>query len=99
MEFEDTHLSPLNNICTGYSRSTMLTLLSHLYAHYASILTTDLAENNRKLWENYNPEKPLKSLYINLNKCVDYATATVKPITKMKVVRINYDLVAETGKF
>ena len=47
--FEDTSLPPLKNTFTGYSGVTTLTPLSYLYAQYAQILMTDLAENNRKL--------------------------------------------------
>ena len=69
--FDDTYLSPIKNAFTGYSEATMLQLLSHLYVHYVSILATDLGKNNKKLWKYYNPDKPLKSLYTRLNKCID----------------------------
>ena len=59
----------------------------------------DLEENDRKLRETYNPDKPLKSLYVRLNECVDYVTVAGEPITEGQVVRISYSLVAETGKF
>ena len=52
---------PLKSAFTGYFVSTTTTLLSHLYAHYAKILATYLAENNRNLQETYNIDKPLKS--------------------------------------
>ena len=41
----------------------------------------DLAENDRKLQETFNPDKPLKSLYTRLNECVDYRTTVGDPIT------------------
>ena len=75
--FEDTYLSPLKNAFTGYSGATTLNLISQLYAHYVRILAIDLAENNRKLQETFNLDKPLKRLYTRLNECVDYATAEV----------------------
>ena len=53
--FEDTYLSSLKTAFTGYSGATALTLLSHLYVHYARILATDLADNDKKIWEAYNP--------------------------------------------
>ena len=65
-----------------YSIATNLTLLSHLYVHYARILATDMAKNNKNLREAYNPDDPLESLYTRLNKCVDYATAAGEPITE-----------------
>ena len=77
----------------------MLQLLNHLLVHYARILATDLAKNNKKLRESYNLEKPLESLYTRLNECMDYATAADEPIIEGQVVRIAYGLVAETGQF
>ena len=66
--FNDTYLLPLKNTFTGYSEATTLKLLSHLYTHYARISATDLAENTKKLWEAYNSDEPLKSLYTSLNE-------------------------------
>ena len=76
-----------------------MTIIRHLYAHYMRILAIDLAKNNRKLWEIYNPDEPLERLYKRLNKCVDYATVAGERITKGQVFRISYGLVTETGKF
>ena len=76
-----------------------MTIIRHLYAHYTRILATDLAKNDRKLWETYNPDEPIERLYTRLNKCVDYATTASERITEGQVVRISYDLVTETGQF
>ena len=59
----------------------------------------DLTKNDRKLWETYNPDEPIKRLYTRLNKCVDYATTAGERITEGQVVRISYGLVTETGQF
>ena len=87
------------NTSIGYSGATTLQLLSHLYAHYASILATDLADNGKKLREANNTDNPLESLYTRLNECVDYATSTGKPIIEGQIVHNSYSLVTETGKF
>ena len=97
--FEDTYLSPLKNAFTGYSRATTLSLISHLYVHYAQISATELAKNDMNLWETYNSDEPLEILHTRLNGCVDYTTAVGEPITEGQVVRISYGLVAETGQF
>ena len=73
-----------------------MNLFSQLYAHKVQILVTDLADNDRKLRENFNPDEPLESLYTRLNKCIDYATAAGEPITEGQVVCIAYGLVTET---
>ena len=76
-----------------------MTLLSNLFMHYARILATDLAKNDRKIRETYNTNDPPKSLYTRLNECVDYVSAAGKPIPEGQVVHIAYSLVVETGKF
>ena len=62
-------------------------------------MATDLTDNGKKLRQPCNPNKPLESLYIRLNKCLEYATAAGKTITEVQVVYITYDLFAETRKF
>ena len=63
------------------------------------ILATDLAKNDKKLREAYNPDDPLKSLYTRLNECVDYTTVAGDPITEGQVVCIAYSLVAGKSQF
>ena len=82
----------------GYSIATTLTLPIHLYGNYARILATDLAANNQKLSNPFNPNKLLESLYTRLNERVDYATTAGNPIAQGQVVSIEYDLVAEMGQ-
>ena len=62
-------------------------------------MATYLAENDRKLWETYNTDKPLESLYTRPNECVEYATAAGEPITEGKFFGIAYGLVSETRQF
>ena len=97
--FEDTYLSPIKHAFTGYSGTTMLLLLSNIYDHYSRILATDFADNDTKLREAFNPDNPLESLYMRLNKCIDYATVGGDPITEGQIMRIAYSLIKETGKF
>ena len=52
------------------------------------ISATDLATNDAKTQEPYNPKELLERLYTRIKKCVNYATAVVKPVTKGKIVRI-----------
>ena len=75
---------------------TKLQLIAHIYGQYTRISATDLTANYVNLWKQFNPDETLKSLYMNINKCVDYATVADKPITEGQVMRIKYGLVSET---
>ena len=52
----------------GYSAILMLQLIVHLYSHYARISTADLAPNNFKLQEPYNPKNTLERIYTRINE-------------------------------
>ena len=58
----------------------------------------DLAENYGKLWETFNLDETLGSLYTRLNEWVNYGTLASETIKEEKVVRISYGLVAEIGQ-
>ena len=45
-----------------------MTLISHLYGHYARILNMDITNNYQKLREPFNHNNRLKSLYTRLNE-------------------------------
>ena len=78
---------------------TTLQLIVQLYTHYVHISTRDLAANDAKLRELFNPAKPLKSLYTRLNDLVNYTAVAGETITNEQVIQITYGLVAETGQF
>ena len=48
--------------------TTTLKLPVNLYGHYARISTTDLAVNDVKLQEQFNPDEPLEILYMRLTE-------------------------------
>ena len=47
--FKDTYFSPINNTFTRYSAILTLQLIGTLYAQFARISATDLAESGTKL--------------------------------------------------
>ena len=46
----------------------------------------------------YNAGEPLKSLIKILNKCAEFSTAAVEPVSETQIVRITYGMVDETGQ-
>ena len=96
--FKDTYFYPLKHSFTEYSVIPTLQLIGHLCNHYARISDTDLTANYTKLLDLYNPNEPLKSLYMSLNKCIDYSTSQGKPVTIGQLFWISYGLVSDTGQ-
>ena len=62
------------------------------------MLSIDPANNKKNLRDPWNPDEPLKIIYMRLNECVEYAALAGKPITEGQVIHIAYSLVAETGQ-
>ena len=90
---ENTYLYP------PQSAIPALHLIGHFYGHYARISATDIAANNVKLREPYNPNEPLESLYMRINACNNYVKSAGNTITKGQIVQIMCGLISETGRF
>ena len=58
-----------------------------------------MAANDERLQSSYNAKTPLKSLIERLNECADFATAARESVLETQLVRIAYELVAETGQY
>ena len=52
--FKGTCMSPLKNSYIGYDTKSTLVLITHLYANYALISTTDMVANDKRLIYPYN---------------------------------------------
>jgi hypothetical protein len=67
------YLEILNNDMVGFSNTTAREMLEHLFLSYGSITAVDLErnfENMRKAWDH---QKPVKTLFKQIQDCVDYA--------------------------
>ena len=72
--------------------------LTHIYKNYARISPLDMAAKDEILRSSYNAEELLKSLTERLDECAEFATAAGEPVSETQLVRISYELVAETGQ-
>ena len=63
----------------GYCTTSTLAFLDHLYVTYANISSTDLQENNAVLRTPYNINQRIKSLFDQVENCIDYAAASNNP--------------------
>ena len=96
---EGLYLKSLRNKYVGFSNQTFLTMMAHLYLHYAKITPNDLALNDKAMKTPYDPNLPIENLFEQITDAVEYASAGKTPYTPLQMVSTAYQLVFNTGVF
>ena len=96
---DDIYLKALRNKYVGFSNQTFLTMIAHLYLHYAKISPTDLSLNDKAMKKPYDPNQPIENLFEQINDAVEYAAAAKNPYTNAQIESTAYQLVFNTGVF
>ena len=60
----DMCISTKKHRVIGYANVNTRQLIIHLYAKYANVTAVDLKENKHRMKTAYNPNQPIKKLYI-----------------------------------
>ena len=82
---DDTFLQVLHKPHRGYSGSSMLDLLTHLYATYDVISNADWLENENRFRKPYSPSVPIEIAWRQINNAVAYADASSKLYSSKQV--------------
>ena len=96
---DDLYLKALRNKYVGFSNQTFLTMIAHLYLHYAKISPTDLSLNDQAMKKPYDPNLPIENLFEQINDAVEFAAAGKTPYTTPQIESTAYQLVFNTGVF
>ena len=96
---DDTFLQVLHKPHHRYSGSSMLDLLTHLYATYAFISNADWLEKDKRFRDPYLPSVPIKVAWRQIDDAVAYANAGSMPYSSKQVMDNAYQLVFDTGIF
>lgn len=96
---DDLYLKALRNKYVGFSNQTFLTMMAHLYTHYAKISPSDLTLNDAAMKKPYDPNLPIENLFEQINDAVEYAAAGKTPYSNAQIETIAYQLVFNTGVF
>ena len=96
---DDTFLQVPHKPHHGYSRSSMLDLLTHLYATYAVISNADWLENENRFREPHSPSVPIEIAWQQIYDAVAYTDAGSTIYSSKKVKDNSYQLVFNTGIF
>ena len=84
---------------SGYGLTATLSILDHLYATYANILSADLQENDAFFLTPYNINQPIESLFDRVRNCGDFAAAGNTPYSLEQVIDIVYQIFYHTSLF
>ena len=77
---DELYLKSLRNKYVGFTGKTFLTMIAHLYLHYAKITPHDLALNDKAMKTAY------ENLFEQINDAVEYASAGKTPYTPLQIV-------------
>ena len=97
--FEDTFVRVKHKPNQGYSGSSTLDLIAHLYKTYAMISNANWLTNDKRFRKAYTPNVPIEVAWRQIDDTVAYADAGSTPYSNKKVVDNAYQLVFNTGIF
>ena len=83
----------------GYSESSTLDLLAHLYKTYSVISNADWLTNDKRFREAYAPTIPIEVDWRHIVDAVAYADARSTPYSNKQVVDNAYQLIFNMGIF
>jgi hypothetical protein len=93
------YLRSVSNRMTGFANITTRTLIVHLLASYGLITPTNLAANNIKMNQRYDPSQPVKTLFAQIEDAVNFADSGQVPYSPQQVAVMAYTLVCNTRIF
>ena len=79
----DTYREALADIDHGYADVTAMDLLEHVVDTYGTITTIDLEANLQQLETPWNPDTPIATVFVNGNRCRQFATEGGDPISDL----------------
>jgi hypothetical protein len=96
---DDAYHNVLSDEIVGYANCTSLQLLTHLLTYYALIAPTELTQNYERLNAPYNPNKPIETLFQQIQDARAFAVAGRQLYGAATIVNVAYTLVFNTGSF
>jgi len=84
----------------GYSQTTALTIMTHLWTNYGTIDADELQFNSLALnTPTWNPSTSIESLFARIQNHVDFAAAGGAPIPDALIAQAAYSNVESTGLY
>jgi hypothetical protein len=80
-----------------YSDITIVQMLTHLLTHYTTLTADDLETNRDKLALAWNPDRPIKELWLHIKNVKAIASAGGKALTDSSVMRLTLTALERAG--
>jgi hypothetical protein len=74
-------------------------MLDHLFETYSNITTVDMEINFEHMRRAWDPQKPVETLFKQIQDCADYSDAGGVPICPSQQINIGYAKIFSTGHF
>jgi hypothetical protein len=93
------YLRTLNHCITGFANVTTRQMLVHLYTTYCRLTPADVQNNHATMKQPYNPNKPIGTLFHQIEESIHVAGAVGASYTPSQIVAISYNFIFATGMF
>jgi hypothetical protein len=74
----------------GYANISARDMLDHLFETYGNITAVDLEINFEHMRRAWDPQKPVETLFKQIQDCDDYSEAGGAPIGHSKQINVGY---------
>ena len=81
----------------GYSEITAMAILEHVVDTYGTITTIDLEANLQQLETPWDPDTPIAMIFVNGNRCRQFATEGGDPISDQMYMRTLVKIFRNSG--
>jgi len=91
------YLATLEHADLGFSHVSVLDIMEHLQAHYGTVSTAQLSDNELQMRKTWNLPSTIESLWKQLDDGKNFASGSAVPIDDARVVLYAKELLLATG--
>ena len=95
--FDAIYTDDLRDSNIGFTGTTAITIITHLYDLFGNISAADLAKNDEDMVTPYDSSSPIMKLFSQIEEAVAYAEAGQTPFTLPQILQKAYLLILTTG--
>ena len=95
--FDDIYTDDLRDPNIGFTGTTAITIITHMYDFFGKISAADLAKNDEDMVTLYVSSTPITKLFSQIEEAVAYAEAGQTPLTLPQILQKAYLLILTTG--